>query len=138
MPNDAIGTTGIPSNFSYAAKEGFSERTPRLERTQGLSQELADAILKDLPVDYWRFNLDTYRAAADSVKDEWANEPQEKYRWDQDNMDSWAIRPMDGALEAWTEEPHFEDNKSDLEKSEDENHVRLNKKYVKYDFGRVS
>ncbi|KAL8882957.1 MAG: hypothetical protein Q9192_007495, partial [Flavoplaca navasiana] len=132
MPNDAIGTTGIPSDFSYAAKEGFGQTPSRPERPQGLSQEQADAILKDLPVEYWRFNLNIYRAAANSVKDEWANEPQEKYKWDQDNLDSRAIRQMDGAFEASAGEQYFGANKSDLEKLEDEYHVRLNKEYVKY------
>ncbi|KAL8892845.1 MAG: hypothetical protein Q9215_000209 [Flavoplaca cf. flavocitrina] len=92
----------------------------------------ANAILKDLPVEYWRFNLDTYRAAANSVKDEWANQPPKKYKWDQDTLDSWAIRQTDGALEASTEEPYFGDNKSELKKLKDEYHVRFNKEYVKY------
>lgn len=42
------------------------------------------------------FDPDTYRAAANCVRAEWTNESQEKYKWDQDNLDPWAIRQMDG------------------------------------------
>lgn len=122
MPNDATGFTEIPSDSSYLPrKPGDSETPPRPQIPEGLPKETADAILKNLPAHFWRYDQQLFVDSCNRVKEAWTYVDSAKRTWIPGQLDTYVIGWLRDALDAWVKEPSFfGDGKPELEKLKDE------------------